>query len=486
MPSTALLIGHLEPLRMLERQLGLLAQGPRSAGWVVCGAGDESRAAPDEPVLGKLADLEWICRKHAPDLALVTIPGIMRDQISQVRTQLRRLGVPDRYFPPIADLLAGTGPRSVPEVDLARLIGRPPRVIDESAVRSVVQGRRVLVTGAGGSIGQELARIVAAHDPARLVLMDRSENALFEIDRQIARSHTAVARRAVLHDIVDADRTLEIFRAEEPELVFHAAAHKHVPMMEDHPGAAVDNNLFGTKAVADAADETGVDRFVMISTDKAVNPVSIMGATKRLAELYVQFLTRHSGTAFSMVRFGNVLGSSGSVLDIWARQLADGGPVTVTDPRMTRYFMTIPEAATLVIESAALIDPDAESGEVFVLDMGEPVRILDLASRYIEAHHLTPLLPGNPDPVGDCGLMPVVFTGIRPGEKLFEELSFDAECMAATRHPHIHVWNLPAPEEGLVKDMIFALSPEIRSTDARHVAASIRRLIPEMKASSAR
>jgi FlaA1/EpsC-like NDP-sugar epimerase len=410
-------------------------------------------------------------------LALISLPAAMKDKITALRTRLRKLGVPDRFMPTLEDQIAGVGPRTHLDVDLAALLNRPPRSIDHAAVRQVIQGKRVLITGAGGSIGSELARIVARFEPAQLVLVDRSENALFEIDRQIARSAPNLLRRALLHDVVDQSSTIAHFRELKPQVVFHAAAHKHVPMMEDHPAAAVDNNLFGTKSVADAADAVAAERFVMISTDKAVNPCSIMGATKRLAELYVQHINRRSATAFSMVRFGNVLGSSGSVLETWARQIADGGPVTVTDPRMTRYFMTIPEAASLVIQSAALVDLNSSCGEVFLLNMGEPVRVLDMAQRFIHAHGLEPALPGSmPLGVGHIG---IIFTGARPGEKLHEELAFDSEAMRPTRHPDILIWELAPPSEGVVEAIVRQLSPRQRHADARQLAMQVRRCIPE-------
>src|SRR5690606_23894821 len=322
----------------------------------------------DATILGTTDELEAIIARRQPAMALICLPAVMKDLIASLRTRLRRLGVADRFVPTLEDLVAGIGPRTHLDIDLTQLLNRPARQFDKEAVRSVIENKRVLITGAGGSIGSELSRIAARFKPQQLVLIDRSENALFEIDRQIARSHPTLPRKALLHDVVEAKATLAHFRTLQPDIIFHAAAHKHVPMMEDHPAAAVDNNLFGTKSVADAADAVGAERFVMVSTDKAVNPTSIMGATKRLAELYVQHINQRSATVFSMVRFGNVLGSSGSVLDTWARQIADGGPLTVTDPAMTRYFMTIPEAAALVIQSAALVSPDAPGGEVFLLD----------------------------------------------------------------------------------------------------------------------
>jgi FlaA1/EpsC-like NDP-sugar epimerase len=249
--------------------------------------------------------------------------------------------------------------------------------------------------------------------------------------------------------------------------------------MEDHPGLAVDNNLFGTKSAVDAAIAVGSERFVMVSTDKAVNPTSIMGSTKRLAELYIQHVNRTAGTACSLVRFGNVLGSSGSVLETWKRQIQDGGPVTVTDPRMTRYFMSIPEAAALVIQAAALTDRSSKSGEVFVLDMGEPFRIVDLVQRFVEMHGLTPVFPSDPSAGTRSGEIAVTFTGARPGEKLFEELALDAETIRESRHPDIRIWGLPTPDARWVEEMLATLAPSRRSRDGAKVAGLVRELVPE-------
>jgi FlaA1/EpsC-like NDP-sugar epimerase len=477
MRTSAILIGPASLCDQLERQLALLPDAPVVLGRVH--VGPEREAGAGSPVLGPIEQLEAICATRRPALALVTLPAAMSELLATVRTRLRRLGIADRFMPSLADQVAGRRPRTEIDVDLQRLIGRPPRWIDEDAIRAVVGGRTVLVTGAGGSIGGELCRIIARFNPGKLVLVERSENALFEIDRQIARKHPGLARRAALHDVVDADATLELFREEEPDIVFHAAAHKHVPMMEDHPGLAVDNNLFGTKSAVDAAVTVGCERFVMVSTDKAVNPTSIMGATKRLAELYIQHVNRTSGTACSLVRFGNVLGSSGSVLETWKKQIQDGGPVTVTDPRMTRYFMSIPEAAALVIQAAALTDRSAKSGEVFVLDMGEPFRIVDLVGRFVAMHGLTPVFPGERPATAGPGEIAIAFTGARPGEKLFEELALDAETIRESRHPDIRIWGLPTPDPAWVEAMVETLAPNRRSRDAAKVATIVRELVPE-------
>lgn len=477
MRTTAILIGPAAACDLLERQLALLPAPPVVLGRVH--VGPDSTPGAGTPVLGTVEQLEAICATRRPALALITLPAPMAELLSTIRTRLRKLGVAERYMPGLEDQLAGIGPRTEIDIDLQRLIGRPPRWIDEDAIRAVVGGRTVLVTGAGGSIGGELCRIIARFNPGKLVLVERSENALFEIDRQIARRHPALARRAALHDVVDTEATLALFREEEPDIVFHAAAHKHVPMMEDHPGLAVDNNLFGTKSAVDAAIAVGSERFVMVSTDKAVNPTSIMGSTKRLAELYIQHVNRTAGTACSLVRFGNVLGSSGSVLETWRKQIQDGGPVTVTDPRMTRYFMSIPEAAALVIQAAALTDRSAKSGEVFVLDMGEPFRIVDLVGRFIAMHGLTPVYPDAPGAGTRTGEIAVTFTGARPGEKLFEELALDAETIRESRHPDIRIWGLATPDARWIDQMLDTLAPSRRSRDGAKVAAQVRSLVPE-------
>lgn len=490
MQKTAIVIGTTGTVRTVERQLALLDRPPVLFGCLLHGE-HALRHARTCPVLGAIDDLERVCGERVPDLALVSFPAAMGDLVASIRTRLRRLGVADRFIATLEDQLDGIGPRSRLEVDLPSLIGRPPRSLDAEAIGSVLRGRTVLVTGAGGSIGSELCRIAAGFGPARLVLVDRSENALFEIDRRIARAFPRLDRHAALHDVVEAEATRELFESVRPDVVFHAAAHKHVPMSENHPAAALDNNLFGTISAADAAVTCGAERFVMVSTDKAVRPTSVMGMTKRLAELYVQHVHRRGEgagrrTGCSMVRFGNVLGSSGSVLEIWSRQIADGGPITVTDPRMTRYFMSIPEAAGLVLQAAALQDPGAPSGEVFVLDMGEPIPVLDLATRFVRAHGLEPVVPERSGRAlgggsGSGGEMAILFTGVRPGEKLFEELALDGERIRPTRHPDIRIWGLPAPEPAAITAMIGTLRRSARPREADALVERIAAFIPESR-----
>lgn len=455
------------------------------------------------PVVDVREPLDQVIREYGIDGALVCLNESASTPKSLIA--LRNAGIPIRAMPTIQDTLTGTSaqepaPINLNAIDLPTLVGRQPRPIDDDLASRIIRGQRVLITGAGGSIGSELVRQAAALEPAAILLIERSENALFEIDRETARAWPGVERKALLHDVVDADATQRIVGSWRPDVIFHAAAHKHVPMMEDHPAHAVDNNLFGTKSIADAAVHAGVGRFVMISTDKAVNPSSVMGATKRLAEQYVRSLTAtQQTTRLSMVRFGNVLGSSGSVLQIWAKQIESGGPVTVTDPRMTRYFMTIPEAAALVIESAALNESESGGADVFVLDMGEPVRILDLAHRFIEASGRSP----TGEPVVAVGVtsaeagrrlrerqddrrMPILITGARPGEKRHEELAHQLEELRPTRAKGVQAWAGKMIEAEAVRDMVADLAAVRAESDQWTAIEAIRRWTPTLPAVESR
>jgi len=498
--SPAVLIGTRESVRELIGQLGAAASPPRAVGCVL--VEPVPPALRGHPVLGSIEDLPAIVARMGVRLGVVSLPSSMGPDIRRVRAALAALGVAERFVPPISELLSRspTGGAHTPahSVDTEDLIGRTPHGIDRRAVGRLIEGKRILVTGAGGSIGSELVRIAATFRPERILLMERSENALFEIDRQLARRFPGVARAAIMHDVTDADRTLRLLVEHRPHVVFHAAAHKHVPLMEDHPSHAVENNFFGTKSIADASLAVGAERFVMISSDKAVNPRSVMGATKRLAEMYIQGL--HAGTrgaaaprdgasptAFCMVRFGNVLGSACSVLPIWSGQIAEGGPVTITDPRMTRYFMTIHEAATLVIQAAAMTRAEAPGAGVFVLDMGEPVRILDLARRLVEASGFEPVVLGTDADTDAPGAserarLEVRITGIRPGEKLHEELAYAAEQLAPTDHPGINVWIGAAENIPNLATLVSSLATVRASHDPCAVIEAIRRHIPTLDA----
>jgi FlaA1/EpsC-like NDP-sugar epimerase len=346
----------------------------------------------------------------------------------------------------------------------ADLLGRPAVDLDTPELQRFLAGKRVMVTGAGGSIGSEICRQTMRFCPQRLLLVERAEGSLFEIDRELRHTWVGADIRPIVADVCDSRRIAQVFRDEAPHVVFHCAAHKHVPMMEANPGEAIKNNVFGTKVVADAAGACHIDAFVLVSTDKAVNPSSVMGATKRFAELYVQSLNG-GHTRFLAVRFGNVLGSSGSVVPIFQRQIEAGGPVTVTHPEMMRYFMTIPEASQLVMQAGAI----GKGGEIFVLDMGSPVRILDLARELIERNGLR---------AGDD--IEIRFSGVRPGEKLHEELAGADERTRETMHPKIRVWELAPADPAQVAAGLELLAGAAEG-DCEGAVDALRRCVPEFR-----
>lgn len=365
---------------------------------------------------------------------LLAMPSAPRATLSAILQRLEPLGITLKTMPSLAELASGKVDVSMlREVDIEDLLGREPIVPDQGLLTRRVTGKSVLVTGAGGSIGSELCRQIAALGPRRLVLLELSEYALYAIDQELQAWRTKTGNAAlelvpVLGSALDQERMTDLLRQYEVATVYHAAAYKHVPIVEHNPAAGVRNNVQGTLRMAQAAQSAGVETFVLISTDKAVRPTNVMGASKRLAELVLQALAAEGGqTCFTMVRFGNVLGSSGSVVPLFRRQIKAGGPITLTHPDITRFFMTIPEAAQLVIQASAL----AAGGEVFVLDMGEPVRILDLARRMV---HLSGLAVRDAQcPDGDIEIR---ITGLRPGEKLYEELLIGSD-VEKTRHPRI-------------------------------------------------
>jgi len=308
-----------------------------------------------------------------------------------------------------------------------------------------------------------MCRQVCAFGPKLLLLVEQAENPLFFIERELRKDFPNVPMQAIICDITDKVRVDQLFDRYKPDVVIHAAAHKHVPLMESNPGEAIKNNVVGTRTIADAADRVGSQNFVMISTDKAVNPTSIMGSTKRIAEMYIQDLNKTSRTHFVTVRFGNVLGSNGSVVPIFNQQIAAGGPVTVTHPEMTRYFMTIPEASQLVLQAAAM----GQGGEIFLLDMGEPVKIVDLARELIT---LSGFRPGED--------IEIEFTGLRPGEKLFEELSIVGEDMIPTKHPKIAVWKNIPKEREVLRAKMEKLIEIAQTQDRGQIVAAIKELVP--------
>ena len=363
-----------------------------------------------------------------------------------------------------------SGSRSAPtvrEVEIEDLLGRQPVTLDNPRIASFIQGKTVLVTGGGGSIGSELCRQIAEYRPSRLVILDIAENTTYELQNDLLYKYgDTLNMRVEIASVRDKKRLEQIFDTYHPQVVFHAAAHKHVPLMEGSPAEAVKNNVFGTYNTALTAREYGAEKFVLISTDKAVNPTNVMGATKYLCEQVLQGLRREGGTEFAAVRFGNVLGSSGSVIPLFKKQIAHGGPVTVTDKRIVRYFMTISEAVQLVLEAGSF----AHSGEVFVLDMGEPVHILDLAEKMIRLSGYTPYV--------DIEIREV---GLRPGEKLYEELLISDRNLHQTENAKIFVEERPAVDSSQLCWLLEQLRVAADSNDARQVVARLHELVPAFR-----
>jgi FlaA1/EpsC-like NDP-sugar epimerase len=374
-------------------------------------------------VLGTGENLGTLVRKHNIKKVLIAIPSATGQQMVRILEHVLEAQVKYQMVPSLGELIhdAELG-KQVRDVAVEDLLGRKPVSLDQQAIRERIQGKVVMVTGAAGSIGSEICRQVAPFQPLALVGFDEAETPLFHIDRELRKAFPHLAFYPEIGNITRPDNLRRVMERFQPSIVYHAAAYKHVPMMEKHVFAAVENNIFGTWQVALAAAKYGVEDFVMISTDKAVRPTSVMGATKRIAELLIKTLQQETGTRFVAVRFGNVLGSNGSVVPIFKEQIAAGGPVTVTHPEMTRYFMTIPEASQLVLQAFSM----GQGGEVFVLDMGEPVKIVDLARNLILLSGLQP----------DRDIK-IQFSGMRPGEKLFEELNLKDECLIPTSHAKI-------------------------------------------------
>lgn len=440
------------------------------------------RRIHDIDVLGGFDGLDEVIadlakRGEKPQRMIITSDRIEGETVRALLDSAARLGIPLSRMPRLTDFKSGSPDHlDVRPVDIEDLLFRPQTVLDREAMRMMIEGKRVLVTGAGGTIGAELARQISDFAPAHLSLLDHSEHALYSIDREMAERHEALPRSAVLADVRDRGRTFAAVAEERPDLVFHAAALKHVPMVEDHPNEGVLTNAIGTRNVADACADANVAAMVLISTDKAVNPTSVMGATKRLAESYCQardVMARRGGAAtrFLTVRFGNVLGSTGSVVPLFQHQLAKGGPLTVTDPAMTRYFMTVREAVELVLQASALgAGGGAAEGGIFILDMGEPVKILDLARQMIR------LAGRKPD-----GDVKIVFTGMRPGEKLHEELFHDSEKVEQTRAKGI-LFALPrAADLAVLSRALDELAEAARSGRSEQALGLLARLVPEYR-----
>jgi len=445
--------------RLKCRPIGFLDDDPAKRGARIHGI----------PVLGAIEDVGTVAQGRDVDEVIVAIPSADRGTIHRIFELCRGAGVTMKIVPGLGSVLDGTARLSeLREIRMEDLLRREPARLEKDLIRAYLRGRRVLVTGAGGSIGSEICRQVAACEPSVLVLLDNGENALFEIDAELVHGFPKLHKAAALADIKHIQRLQEIFAKHRPEIVFDAAAFKHVPLMESHPEEAVLNNVVGTRRLAEVAVAYGTRTFVLISTDKAVNPTSVMGATKRVGERYIQGLNTdpsHGRTVFCAVRFGNVLGSSGSVVPTFRRQIEVGGPITVTHPEVTRYFMTIPEAVQLVLRASTM----ARGGEIFVLDMGEPVKIADMAHDLIRLSGL--------EPEKD---IEVVFTGLRPGEKLAEELWYAEENVGPTGQDKLLVVRQPA--NGNFVEFL----PQLAELERLAVAGergllihALRRMVPE-------
>lgn len=412
-------------------------------------------------VLGSRIEIPRIVSEHGVKEIIIAMPSVKGNEIREIISICKKTGTKVTILPGIYEIIEGTASvNQLRDVQIEDLLGRAPVKLDDKAVSSFIKDKVVLVTGAGGSIGSEICRQVARMSPKKILLLGKGENSVYEIWQELIATYPELDKIPVIADIRDEKRINQIFREFNPQVVFHAGAHKHVPLMEYQPVEAVKNNVWGTKVVAEAADKYGVESFVMISTDKAVNPTSVMGCTKRVAEMYVQSMNSISNTRFVAVRFGNVLGSRGSVIPLFKKQIAKGGPVTLTHPDMKRYFMTIPEASQLVLQAGAM----AKGGEVFVLDMGEPIKIYDLARDLITLSGLIPEID-----------IPIKITGLRPGEKLFEELLSAEDGTEKTAHNKIFTAKIKQQDKVLMDENVLKL---LGLEQADDIVRMLKKIVP--------
>lgn len=421
-----MIIGAGEAGNMLLREIKRSSHLPMR---VVCFIDDDPLKQGyymnDVPIVGNRDVIGEMVKKYEVNEIYIALPSASINERRELMTICNDTGCKIKLLPGIYQLMNGEVKVSkLRNVEIEDLLGRDPISVNMNQIASYVENRTVMVTGGGGSIGSELCRQVAARHPRKLIIVDIYENNAYDIQMELRNSHPELNLDVRIASIRDGEKIDALFNELRPEVVYHAAAHKHVPLMEDSPNEAIKNNVFGTLNVVKAADKYHVKRFVQISTDKAVNPTNIMGASKRMCEMIIQAFSRHSRTVFTAVRFGNVLGSNGSVIPLFKKQIAHGGPVTVTDKNIIRYFMTIPEAVSLVMQAGIF----AKGGEIFVLDMGEPVKIDDLARNLIKLSGFTPDVD-----------IPIIYTGLRPGEKLYEELLMDEEGLQKTENGSIFI-----------------------------------------------
>ena len=448
----AMLLREIERYHIANRQVvGFIDDDKNKTGKILLGV----------KVLGTRNELIKIATEKGIDEIIIAMPSVKGKEIKAIINICKQTNCKLTILPGLYEIIEGkVSITQLRPVDIEDLLGRDPVKLDTTAVKEYLAGKIVLITGAGGSIGSEIVRQVAKMQPKKLLLLGKGENSIYEITQELKINCPEVKTVPIIADIRDKERIKAIMYYFKPQVVFHAAAHKHVPLMEYQPAEAVRNNILGTKVVADEAAAHNVETFVMISTDKAVNPTSVMGCTKRVAEMYVQSMNKNSGTRFVAVRFGNVLGSRGSVIPLFKKQIAKGGPVTVTHPDMKRYFMTIPEASQLVLQAGAM----AKGGEVFVLDMGEPVRIYDLAKDLIT---LSGLIPDKD--------IEIKITGLRPGEKLFEELLSAEDGTEKTTHKKIFTARIKEIDKAELDNEI---SKILEITDGEEVVAALQKIVP--------
>jgi len=415
------------------------------------------------PVLGKTSDLEDL--SITCDEILIAIPSLKSEGMRKIVSMCEKTGKKFRTMPSLGELIGGKiSVNAIREVTIEDLLGRGEVRLAQGQIHRLLNEKRVLVTGAGGSIGSELVRQICRFHPQSIALLDFSEYNLFQIEMEVRQKFGSIPVTAFLTDIRDRGALERVFNQAEPQVVFHAAAYKHVPIQELHPWEAVVNNVLGTKNVVEVSMEESVENFVFVSTDKAVRPTNVMGATKRIAEMFIESANSMSDTRFVAVRFGNVLGSSGSAIPVFQAQIARGGPVTVTHPEVTRYFMSIPEAAQLILQAAAM----GEGGETFILDMGKPVRMLDLVKDLIRLNGLEPQRD-----------IPIQFIGLRPGEKMTEELITNEEGIISTEHEKIMVLKGRENDHVMLKTAIASLISVSKTYNARLIKDKIRELVPE-------
>ncbi len=397
------------------------------------------------------------------DIIIFAIPSCPTDIRTDILSICSKTGCSVKVMPGVNDIINGKyGISDMRDIRIEDLLGRQPITIDVETTKATVYNKVVMVTGGGGSIGSELCRQIANLQPKQLIIFDIYENNAYEIQNELKRNYPMLDLITLIGSVRDTDRLECVFKKYRPQVIYHAAAHKHVPLMEDSPNETIKNNVFGTYKTATMADRYEAEKFVLISTDKAVNPTNIMGASKRMCEMVIQIMDKHSKTDFAAVRFGNVLGSNGSVIPLFKKQIENGGPVTVTHPEIIRYFMTIPEAVSLVLSAGAF----AKGGEIFILDMGKPVKILDLAENLIR-------LSGY-EPYRD---IPIIFTGLRPGEKLYEELLMSEEGLSKTAHDLIHVGKPLDIDESRFMEGLLHLR-EVMYDDTADIKALIKELVP--------